>query len=561
MKKNNIISFSLELGMEILVFIFNILVISSLLFIFKIPITKLNFITSFITTIMMSFIYCRKKKYNLFRVFLRIFSLMIVLFASIFLANKCFDLSWDGNSYHKAAVGELKNGWNPLYENIEDFNISKKNSNFIAGTHDIWTNHYAKGQWIYAASIYSVTDNIESGKSINILAVISLFLISLGFLLKYTNPLFAFLISIIASLNPITIVQLMCYYNDILIYNFIVIELVFIQMIILENKKIFYIGLFITLCILINIKFTGLVYSAIIMLIYYIITLISKKYRAKYFKKLTFLGIFSILIGVCLIGSSTYLKNYKYENNPFYPLMGENKVDIMTQNQPKIFSQMNRFEKIFYANFSYSVNLTSFQDENPVLKIPLTYTKNELTQFAVPDLRIGGFGVLFGGILILSSIINFLGLYFLYSKDRNTFNLIFLTILSIIIFIFILEEAWWARYLPQLYLFPIISLYILYYFKQVKINKIISLFLVYLLLFNSYLIIENNIIPNIERYKKINNELVQISTCKNCEIYTTDFNGAMFNIYDVNKQIKVLKKYKNNYSTVLYNDMIYVYKE
>ena len=26
----------------------------------------------------------------------------------------------DSNTYHKTAIGALKNGWNPVYENIED---------------------------------------------------------------------------------------------------------------------------------------------------------------------------------------------------------------------------------------------------------------------------------------------------------------------------------------------------------------------------------------------------------------------------------------------------------
>ncbi len=559
MKKNNIIEFCYELSLSVLLFIFNILFISSLFFVLKISISKINFYVSLILTLTLIGFYFFKKGYGFFKVVIRFVTFLLILFLSIFVASKCYDLTWDGNSYHKTAIGELKNGWNPLYQDIGNFNSSKENKNYISDTHDIWTDHYAKGHWIFAANIYSLTNNIESGKSINFLLVISLFLLSVSFLLRYTSKLFAFLVSLIIVFNPVSIVQISCFYNDILIYNLIVIEMIFIQLILFENKKESYLGLLLTLCILINIKFTGLAYGAIVMLIYYIPILVCKKFRNKYLKQFTVLGILSVLIGICFIGSSTYLKNIKYENNPLYPLFGENKVDIMTQNQPKIFSEMNKAEKFIYANFSTLSNITFFQDENPTLKIPFTYSQTELYQLIVPDLRIGGFGPLFGGILLISLIIIIIGLYFLFKKDRNLFIIISLLLLSIIIFVIVLDEAWWARYLPQLYLLPVIALYLLYYFNYRKINVFLSFALVVVLILNCYYIFDNNTFQNLKKYKVIDNQLSQIKSCTNCEVYTKDFSGAIYNLYDVNNSIKVLNEPKVESGDIIYNNMLYIY--
>ena len=56
-----------------------------------------------------------------------IISFTIIVFTisgSLLISNISYDITFDGNTYHKAAIGELKNGWNPVYQSIEDFNDS-----------------------------------------------------------------------------------------------------------------------------------------------------------------------------------------------------------------------------------------------------------------------------------------------------------------------------------------------------------------------------------------------------------------------------------------------------
>ena len=491
-------------------------------------------------------------------------SFALILLFTIFIASKTYDLSWDGNSYHKTAVGELKNGWNPLYESIEDFNASESNVLKLAGTHEIWCNHYAKGQWIFAANIYSITNNIESGKCINILAMISILLISLSYFINKTNLFLSIIISLLLSINPITLMQMFTYYNDMLIYSFIIILILCMQNII-ENKnvKINYLLLFLSICILINIKFTGLAYAGFMMIIYYTYIITKKQLREKNIKSMTILGIASVLVGICLIGSSTYVKNYLDHGHPLYPLFGENKRDIMTLNQPLIFSDLNRIEKFIYANFSKSQNLTALQQENPTLKIPFTFTEDELYQLLIPDLRIGGFGVLFGGILLISFVIIAIGLYFLYFKNKKLFAQIGIIIGTIILLILILDESWWARYMPQLYIIPIIAVIILYIFKERKINLILLSFISIMLILNTVLIIKYNTLENVQKFKNLNTELETLKNDNCLLVYTTDFGGAVFNIYDLNKNIKILSDVSNmpKETKMFYNNMIEVNEE
>lgn len=80
-----------------------------------------------------------------------------VIAISLLLSWFYYDLSWDGQWYHQAAIYHLESGWNPLLKPIETFD---KNN-------DLSIIHFPKGSWYYAASVLSTFDNPEAGKSIN----------------------------------------------------------------------------------------------------------------------------------------------------------------------------------------------------------------------------------------------------------------------------------------------------------------------------------------------------------------------------------------------------------
>lgn len=552
-----------ELGLMIILFIFNVIFISSIMFTIKISITKYNVILALLFTLIFSNIYFFKKDEKAKLIILKDFLFLFIIIFSIFISCKTYDLSWDGNSYHKTAIGELKNGWNPNYETIENFNESDKNSLKLNDTHAIWNNHYAKGQWIFAANIYKVTNNIESGKCLNILLMITVFLILLSFLIVRINIILSLLISILVSFNPITIAQMFTFYNDQLIFNLVIIELIILQKIYsnkeIENTKINYLGLLLTLLILVNIKFTGIAYGGIIMLFYYIISLIKPNFRKKYIKNFTLIGILTVLVGICFIGYSTYIRNFIDHSNPLYPLFGKEKIDIMIMNEPRQFVEMNRIEKFIYANFSKTANITASQAENLSLKIPFTFSQEELELLSIPDLRIGGYGVLFGGILILSTIIISIGLYFIYFKDKKLFFRLGSVVFIIVFMILILDESWWARYLPQVYILPFIAIYILDKYRNKKINNILITLLLGLLIVNTGYFVKYNTQFNIERFKNIKNELSNLNDNCNYLIYTSDFNGAVYNIQDINKNIKTISSIKGHDKDKIipvYNNML-----
>ena len=124
-----------------------------------------------------------------------------IIVLSTLVSTYMFDRSSDGNTYHKDAIGVMKEGFNPVYEESYDF-IVKRDGNDNYSQYNIWTDHYAKNNWIIEANIYKFTNNIESAKAINLISAYIAFGIIFT-ILSSTKIGYAFLFSfgIFSSIN------------------------------------------------------------------------------------------------------------------------------------------------------------------------------------------------------------------------------------------------------------------------------------------------------------------------------------------------------------------------
>jgi hypothetical protein len=110
----------------------------------------------------------------------------------------------------------------------------------------------------------------------------------------------------------------------------------------------------------------------------------------------------------------------------------------------------NRLQKLFHANFSVSAN-DHFANGTPTkLKIPALIFRSELEMFLIPDVRVGGFGPWYGLSLVISLVIAGL---LVVRKQFAHVAIIAMLLLSAVLH----PESWWARYAPQLWLIPLVS--------------------------------------------------------------------------------------------------------
>ena len=437
-----------SIGLFILTFIFTNVLVSSTLFIFKISITKVTFIISLIITTFVMLFFLKKENNNKKIYIYSLIISIIILFGTIFISGKIYDQSADGNSYHKSTIGMLANGWNPLYENMEDYSNSANLTINLKWNRYTWGNHYARASHTYAASIAIMTNNIETGKSINLMCIIMLFCFMASTLLYKTKKIIFSTLFSIATITCSTICcQFLTNYIDVLVYIF------FFQLILIffnfkynnlfTNKNINYIVYFMTLSISINIKFSLFAYAGIFCLgyfIYYIIKLKKKELSKEFFIKFIITSIISLLIGLFVIGLSVYPKNYLKNGHPFYPLMGKDKIDIMTMNQPDYFNEKSAIEKFIISTFSESSNIMG-RNTKAILKLPFSVNPKEINIISEYDLRIAGNGVLFSGILIISLIILTINMIKIYKKDKEIFYYILIPTVITLILPFFLEES------------------------------------------------------------------------------------------------------------------------
>lgn len=209
-------------GIFLLLFIiFNIL-ISNALFIVKIEITKYNMIVSLLLCIFI--LLWVLKKFNLlslkkfYNIIIALILPIALIVGSLFVNSKIMDFTFDGNTYHKATIGLLKEGWNPLYETAAEFDNGRENKIYIensSSSSELWTDCYARATHVYQANAYALTNNIESGKSINTLSIIALFLIIFSYLaLRFKKIVFPSIFALCCITYSVVSAQYLTVYID-----------------------------------------------------------------------------------------------------------------------------------------------------------------------------------------------------------------------------------------------------------------------------------------------------------------------------------------------------------
>jgi hypothetical protein len=160
----------------------------------------------------------------------------------------------------------------------------------------------------------------------------------------------------------------------------------------------------------------------------------------------------------------------------------------MKKQTPEAFMTKDRFQKLFYSLFSKSDNQIKHM---PQLKIPFSIHGIELNAFKYEDPRYGGFGPLFGSVLLLVTITVMAGalVLLLFKSKRIILTDTLIAVAVILLSTLINPEAWWARLSPQLWLLPIIFIAASYYLGGKKFTPYLRGVAIFLLLFNCFIIL------------------------------------------------------------------------
>jgi hypothetical protein len=449
------------------------LMITSLLFVCGLSINPFIFPVSIILSCLLMFFVLQKNRKD-FCVATSYF-LFIILF-SVTISVIFYDFSSDGHTYHQEAIFLLKTGWNPVYEH-----------HALDAKYGIWISHYAKGLETISATIYSTTNNIEAGKAVNFILVLASAFLFFSFLKVCYETLSLrkkILLSVLFTLCPVVVVQILTYYIDWAAYSLLLILVCSLICSLKGHQKYNFLIIGSVIFLSTTIKFNLFFWILYTTSIYLIYAIFIKQYQ--FLKKLMITAVVSSIIAVFIAGFNPYITNIKDHKNPFYPLAGEGKVNIINCE----FKDNSRFTSVFISLFSLPNNHICLEVSEET-KLTVKHFISQVTF----DTRAGGFGIFFSLVLVMS-IILYIKLALRKNKNRIKYDIF---LLMLFISLFVLPFAWWARYFPFIYAFPLI---IILYSEIEERNKYVNIFrnLMYMLLIINTVIIILCISAHMMRY-------------------------------------------------------------
>ncbi|HTY91376.1 MAG TPA: hypothetical protein VMC84_09385 [Methanocella sp.] len=434
--------FMFGVGVIDLIFIFLLFAIAQAGFLAGAPISRYNLIIALAFTAIASILLSKygpgqNGKANLIFAAAALVVFLVLLLASGAIADSFYDVSYDGQWYHQGAIYLLMNGFNPIYQQTP--------GNFSGG---LYIDHYPLGFETASAVITSFTHHIEDGKLLNVFLMVTSFLLIfpiIFFAFPEINQAFTLIVSLLCAFNPVCIYQSLSYYVDGASASLLAI-LVFL--LILAYKKLdrlLFIVISLVVMLSVNIKFFNLAYVIVLVVGFIIIAQIGHRTT-----RLHYLLVFSLLIGL-LFGAHPYIANLVSHGTPFYPVNGLSP-DMISGDTPANLAGKNSMEQLVISLFARADTSKS----DALLKVPLTYTNEELRSFTMTDPRVGGFGPMFSAVVILTILYLILIPFIKLENANPLIHVILPMCLLLIITVLINPASWWARYVPQLWLVPIL---------------------------------------------------------------------------------------------------------
>ncbi|MBP8689282.1 hypothetical protein KBH77_02940 [Patescibacteria group bacterium] len=470
--KQSLIAFAKAFGLHVILTAGLTYIISIFLFYIGVKINPLTLPISFAIASYILFFSSSKKRKKHLNIAYLLFTIFLYL-VMMTISFKFYDISWDGQEYHQETIFTITDkGWNPIK------NYDPPTDTFPGLV--TWVKHYPKASEILSSSIYVITQRIESAKAFNLLFILSSFCLSLFFLTKELkiNLTQSLLLSFITAFNPVSVYQSLTFYLDGEISSLIICGFILLIMLARTDKKIYLYSFILIITLLINFKSTGIIFS-VFLCIEYLLLLLMNKHPLKGVIKKALPLLLAGICAICIFGLNPYVYNTIHFKNPAYPLAGENSIDIMTPNRPPGYDKLNKIERILVSYFMLNVD----PNTNRIIpRLPLSNIDLALVQYSDP--RIGGFGPFFMEISLLSGISI---LYFLVQKKYNkTIKYkCFFYCCTIFLLALILPESWWARYIPLIYVIPVIII-IPYIIKSKHLPFIIELLVFFLFINNLY---------------------------------------------------------------------------
>ncbi len=429
---------------------------------------------------------------------------LIVIVLAVSVSAMFFDLSWDGQWYHQAAVYRMSLDWNPLTEPLGEF-----------PEHNVqWVRHYAKGPWYGAVAVKALTGSHEAGKFATWVALaaalISVTAAALELGLRRSQAL---ALGIVAALNPVVLSEVLSYLVDGLMVCYLACYTAALISLIKRghNPLILYVGIAAAICS-INSKFTGLIFLCFIAAGAGCYCLIKSRR-----KLVPLIGwhILALSLGVAAWSYNPYVTNTIHRNQPFYPLLGSQDYPSMSAQghdvlelyeTPPNIQGRPRLLRYAYAIFGRPSFAPYNNQREAEFMWPFAARPSDLDVYRFHDTRIAGFGPWFSGVLVLSLLL-IIWLLITVPSDRL---FIVISTLVIVASLLLSKHLWWARYGPQLWWLPLLSLAVAFKAATGRYQTRLAWGLLVLLLLNTLMVASVRLHWEVKSTQRLHQQLIEL---------------------------------------------------
>ena len=385
---------------------------------------------------------------------------LLLLAGSWLLATRVFDTSYDGTAYHQVGVIALRDGWNPIrVPHVVDWsNAAFPERRWLAdkiADRGMWVDHFPKGAWVLGAVVSAGTGSLDASKWLKgFLAALALMALYTGLRSAGISRAAALPAAAIAMVSPIVVSQIDTNYVDGLLGCALAVQVGALMAWLPDRRPA---GLFVAmvmLAIAANLKFTGAVYAPLLLL-FVLAFAWSRRWRPARAEGALLLAGAIFVLGVSW---QTYSHNALAHGHPLYPA---NDPNMMRGQMADDFLDRSRFEKFLLASTQVPGDAKGAASLQWTLPRPWHYR----TVAKGYDTRLAGFGSLFivsfalalpTLVLAAAALARRRSLRSLRSL-RGGAAVIVLAAVWALASSALNPESWWARYVPQLWLVPVLA--------------------------------------------------------------------------------------------------------
>ena len=368
--------------------------------------------------------------------------LTIVL--SAVLGGGILDTSFDGQWYHQEAVLKIVEGWNPIRTELS---LADYPDNRVRRQ----VNGYPKASWMWGAALVRFSHHMEHAKAMSIPLMVAAAAMAFAALLGLARiPWWLALgTAAAAAANPVAITQTL---NTQLDGDLASLQLIAVSALIICGRTRCRRGLVVlTLAVAVgvNLKLTAPAYFVLLSAAgLFGLALVGPP---QVLRRLIAVFVAAFITGMAVVGFHPYVTNTIRHGHPLYPVMGPEKFTLVEE------AETNRAVLLFRSVFSPSRQVARESDVDHALmdsplKLPFTVAPSEVDVFLMPDVRVGGWGPLFGGLCLLAVA----GLAAAGLKDLRWLVLGLAITLPVLVSVLIMPHPWFARFAPQGWLLPVV---------------------------------------------------------------------------------------------------------